>query len=83
MASKIRIVVSEEGIRAVLKSGAVQADLQSRAARIAAAAGPGMQASSFMGKTRARASVITATAKARRAEARDRALTRALDAGRG
>lgn len=83
MANKIRIEVNSDGIQAILKSAEVQADLRSRAARIAAAGGPGMEASSWTGRTRARASVITATGKARRSEATNRALTRALDAGRG
>lgn len=81
--AKIRIEVNDAGIREILKSDAVQADLQARANRIAAAAGSGMEASAFIGRTRARASVITATAKARKAEATNRSLTKALDAGRG
>jgi hypothetical protein len=60
----------------------VQKDLDRRAARIAAAAGPGFEATSQPSR-RARASVITATAEARAAEATSRALTRAIDAGRG
>jgi tRNA A37 threonylcarbamoyltransferase TsaD len=69
-------------IGSLLKSAKVQQDLKARADRIAAAAGPGMQASVHVGRTRARASVITATAAARENEARRRVLTRALDAGR-
>ena len=83
MGSKIRIDVNDAGIQELLKSGEVRAFLKAKADRIAAAAGPGMEASSWSGRTRARASVITATSKARKAEAKDRALTRALDAGRG
>lgn len=83
MAEKIRIEISSAGIQALLKSPEVQADLEGRARRIAAAAGDGMEVSSRIGKTRARASVITATRKARKAEAVDRALTSAIDAGRG
>jgi len=41
-----------------------------------------MEPSAMVGKNRARASVITATHSARRAEATRRALTRAIDAGR-
>jgi len=80
---KIRIDINSEGIQALLKSAGVEADLRARAARIAAAAGPGMEAGSRIGKTRARASVVTASRKAMKAEAENRALTRALDAGRG
>lgn len=83
MAEKIRIEINSAGIQALLKSGEVQDFLLSKAQRIAAAAGDGMEASSRVGKTRARASVITATKEARKAEATDRALTAAIDAGRG
>lgn len=69
-------------IAELLKSVPVQQDLRRRADRIAAAAGPGMEASVQVGRNRARGSVITVTQKAREAEARNRALTRALDAGR-
>jgi hypothetical protein len=61
----------------------VQRRLLQAAQRIAAAAGPGMEASVEVGRTRARASVITATYEARRAQATRLALIRALDAGRG
>ncbi|MDI2032994.1 hypothetical protein [Paenarthrobacter nitroguajacolicus] len=57
-------------------------DVKKRADRIAAAAGDGMESSVVIGRTRARASVITATYAARTAEARNAALTRAIDAGR-
>lgn len=83
MAEKIRVEVNSAGIQAVLKSDEVQALLKAKADRIAATAGEGMEATSRVGKTRARASVVTATRKARLAEATDRALTKALDAGRG
>lgn len=79
----VRVDVNDAGIQALLKSPEVRALLKAKADRIAAAAGGGMEASSWTGRTRARASVITATSGARRAEAKDRALTRALDAGRG
>jgi tRNA A37 threonylcarbamoyltransferase TsaD len=69
-------------IAELLKSVPVQQDLRRRADRIAAAAGPGMQASVQVGRNRARGSVITVTQQARENEARNRALTRALDAGR-
>jgi tRNA A37 threonylcarbamoyltransferase TsaD len=67
----------------LLKSEAVQANLKERADRIAAAAGPGMEASVKAGPNRARASVFTATPEAMLAEAIERRLTRAIDAGRG
>lgn len=66
----------------LLKSPAVVRDLGRRARNIANAAGPGFVASVVVGRHRARASVITATQQARMAEARNRALTKALDRGR-
>lgn len=76
------IKLNTKGIGELLKSPEIQADLLRRARNIARAAGPGMEASVRVGPSRARASVITATDGAREREARDRALTRALDAGR-
>lgn len=83
MASGFRIEVNSAGIRSILQSPEVQSMLREKAERIAAAAGDGMEASSTIGATRARASVVTATKEAREAEANDRALTSAIDAGRG
>jgi hypothetical protein len=81
--AKVDVNMSAAGARAILKSGEVLAFLKAKADRIAAAAGAGFESSSMIGPNRARASVITATAKARRAEATNRSLTRAIDAGRG
>jgi hypothetical protein len=83
VAEQIRIEVNSAGIQAILKSEEVQALLEAKAQRIAAAAGDGFEVSSRIGATRARASVITATRAARKAEAVDRVLTSAIDAGRG
>ncbi len=79
---KLKMKLQAANIGKLLKSTEMQANLKARADRIALAAGEGMQASVRVGRTRARASVVTATGKARLAEARDRKLTRALDAGR-
>lgn len=65
---------------------AVQTELSLRAARIAMAAGPGYEAGNVRitgGRRRARVSVKTATTTARRREATDHTLLRALNAGRG
>jgi hypothetical protein len=78
----VRVVLNRRNIRALLKSEAVRADLERRAENIAAAAGPGHIVDSQIGRNRARAAVITSTAEAMRAEATDRNLTRAIDAGR-
>lgn len=80
MAMTVRLVPGAVG--RLLKSDAVLSDLTARGARIAAAAGDGHEVEPFVGATRARVTVRTATPAAMVAEARDRALTRALDAGR-
>ena len=80
--ARSRIVLNSRGVRQLLRSPEVLADLKRRADQIALAAGPGMEASAMVGQNRARASVVTATHSARRAEATGRALTRSLDAGR-
>ncbi len=70
--------LNSRGMQEMLKSDGVLADVTARAERVATAAGPGMEASSMIGKTRARASVITATPDAMRNEADNKALTRAF-----
>lgn len=71
-----------EDIGKMLRSPEVQRELARRADAIAKAAGPGMRANVYQGQDRARARVWTGTVEARKAEAEDRALTRAIDAGR-
>jgi hypothetical protein len=83
VAEKVRIEVNSAGIQAILKSSEVLDLLREKAQRIAAAAGDGMEVSAGLGAIRARASVTTATRAAKLAEATDRALTSAIDAGRG
>ena len=78
-----RIELNSAGVRELLRSPEVRADLDSRARAIAAAAGEGMESDSQVGKGRARATVWTDTVEAMEAEATERALTRAIDAGRG
>ena len=82
MAQSVRVVINSAGVKDLLQSVEVQRDLRARAERIAAAAGDGMTAELGVGKNRARAQVYTETIDAMRAEADDRALTRAIDAGR-
>lgn len=79
---KVEVKLTAHGPRELRQSAKVQADLLRRARLIAAAAGPGMVATVRVGRTRARASVVTADFAARRAEATGRVLTRAIDAGR-
>lgn len=82
MGKNVRIVVNHEGVRALLHSPSVLADLKRRADAIAAKAGPGMVVTTHVGPNRVRANVITATMPARIAEAKHRALTAAIDAAR-
>lgn len=77
-----RIKLNHKGVRALLRSPQVLADLERRARAIAAAAGPGHRVESGVGRNRARAAVVTETPEARHAEATERNLTRAIDAGR-
>ena len=77
-----RIKLNSKAIRDLLRSREMVADLDDRAKRIASAAGDGFDSEATQGRTRALASVWTATREAREAEGRSRALTRAIDAGR-
>ena len=78
----IRVQMDHAGARQLLKSAEVQEDLKRRAEAIAQRAGAGFEAEVKVGRTRAVASVTAETADAMRAEAADRVLTKALDAGR-
>jgi hypothetical protein len=77
-----RIVLNRAGVKALLRSPEVVADLKRRAEAIAAVAGEGNEVEVAVGPTRARAAVVTKTFDAMRDEATDRSLTRAIDAGR-
>lgn len=78
----VKIKVNRKGVRELLRSPEVLADLERRAHRIANAAGPGHRVESQVGANRARVAVITDTIEAMVAEATDRRLTQAIDAGR-
>jgi hypothetical protein len=82
--AQIKIDLNDAGIREVLQSAEVQADLRRRAKAIAQAAGgePDFVGDAEIVGDRVMGFVVTATHEGRRAEAEDRALTRALDAGR-
>lgn len=83
MPTQVRVKVNRAGVRALLRSPEVTNDLQRRASRIAAQAGEGMAVNVSKGSQRSRAEVVTETFEAMRREASDRALSRAVDAGRG
>jgi hypothetical protein len=77
-----RIVLNRAGVKALLRSAEVQADLRRRGQAIASAAGVGHRVESQVGPNRARVAVITETPEAMVAEATERKLSRAVDAGR-
>jgi predicted GIY-YIG superfamily endonuclease len=81
-----RLKLNSSEIRKMLRGegqyAGIAADLNRRAKNIAKAAGDGMEVDSDVGPNRARASVRTATPEAMRREAQQKALTRAIDAGR-
>lgn len=78
----LRIELNRQGMRELLRSPEVLRDLERRAHNIADAAGPGHEVDSERGRNRARASVRTETIEAMVAEATERRLTGAFDAGR-
>lgn len=84
----VKIKVNQAGVRDILRSSGVAADLAARAHRIAAAADAaandpgGHHVHSEVGSRRARAAVVTGTPKSMYKEATVRSLSRSLDAGR-
>lgn len=82
--AKVTVKMNDSGVRAILTGPGVQADLLRRANAIKTAAGgdPDFTAGVEISGLRARAHVLTATPRGKRAEAEERALTRAVDAGR-
>lgn len=76
------VVMNSRGVRDLLQSEGVQRDLKRRADAVAEQAGPGHRVEVNLTKERARAVVVTDTFEAAAAEARDRNLTRAIDAAR-
>lgn len=82
MPRDVTVKLNPAGVKDLLRSSEVQGDVQRRVDRIAAAAGEGMKSDVTVGAGRARGAVWTATTRAKRGEAKDRRLTRALDAGR-
>lgn len=77
----LRIELNPKGVDELLKKASVPV-LEEIANKIAGAAGPGHEVQTFVGRSRARVTVRTETDAARLAEAVDRNLTRAVDAGR-
>lgn len=80
----IRVDIYRKGVRELLRSQEiVDKVLLPKGRRIDAAAGPGHEVQVWIGRNRARVTVRTATTEARLAEAKNRNLTRAIEAARG
>lgn len=86
MAKRVRIELDHDGFTELLNSAEVKADLRTRAERIVAAAGAGVEYKemqfTYGGSPRAGILIRTETDEAKRAEAEDKTLTRALESGR-
>lgn len=80
---KTKIKFNYAGFNEVRRSPEVAADLRARAERIASAAGEGFEVKATMNAGRAGAIVYADTMEAMVAEAEDKALSSAIDAGRG
>lgn len=80
--ARVRVQMNSRGARSLLRSDEVMRDLQRRGRAIASAAGPDMDMESGLTSQRARVAVLARSAKAMRAEAMHKSLTRAIDAGR-
>ena len=78
---KVEFVIHKNGVKDLLKSQEVQNMLAIKAAGIAARAGDGFTSGVRVGSDRARAYVLPETYKARKRQARDHVLERAV--GRG
>lgn len=78
---KVEFVIHKNGVKDLLKSQEVQDMLATKAAVIAARAGEGFTSGVRIGTDRARAYVLPGTFRARRRQARDHVLERAV--GRG
>lgn len=78
----IRIEMDSAGCKELLRSADVGRDVKRRLDAVAARAGNGHRSKVYQGRDRVRGDVWTATPAARRAEAENRALLRAMDAAR-
>lgn len=78
----MRIKWNIKGFEELRRAPGVAADVDSRAARVASAAGDGYESSPYEGKSRHRASVFTQTPRAMVDNAKHNTLLRAIDAGR-
>jgi hypothetical protein len=87
MAKKLRIEFHSEGFQAVLNSEGVRTKLKQMAENVASAAGDGFEVTEkeldYGGSPRPGMIVSAETYEAKKAEATDKALTRAISAARG
>jgi hypothetical protein len=79
---KVRLVLDSKAIEKILSSPEMARELKRRGDAVARAAGSGMRSNVVQTGDRKRVNVWTGTAAAKKAEAENRALTRALDAAR-
>lgn len=79
---KAKATINSKGAQDVLKSAGVAREVRARLERMQAAAGPGHRIRVAVGRTRVRGTITTETRAAKRAEAQNKNLTRAIDAGR-
>ena len=78
----VKVKLKLRGIREVLRSAPVQAEVARRASRMAQAAGSGFESIVKPHKYTSRAFVQTADAEGARRQAEEAVLERSLDAGR-
>lgn len=78
----IRVKLNPKGVRAILQSQEVADDLEKRGERIGTAAGPGHDVVVSQNRDRKVVFVRAETDEARRADAENHSLLRAIDAGR-
>ena len=75
----VRVELNSEGVRSLLKSGEMAAICRSHAQAIAnRAGGTGYMVTTYTGRTRVNASVITATAEAARDNLKNNTLLKAV-----
>lgn len=78
----VRIKINRKGIRRLMRGPEAIEDLKIRSGNIEIAAGEGFKSETKAMKNRAHATVWTGTPEAKEAEAKERKLTKAIDAGR-
>ena len=74
----VKIVLVEEGVRALLQSGEIKAQCKQLAEGIASRAGDGYEVTTYTGRTRVNASVIAATNAAKRDNMKNNTLLKAV-----